>query len=378
MTAEHPGEPGAPDSASTASVASRRKDDHLALAAAQEPASRNAFDDVEIVHHALGAIDVASVRLETEVAGIPWSAPFFINGMTGGSAGTEAVNRALAVAARETGLPIASGSVGVALDAPQFASSFRVLRDENPDGIVIANLGAGRHPDDALRAIELLRADALQVHLNAVQELVMPEGAREFSAWPTLIERIVEVSPVPVIVKEVGFGLSRRTLLQLRDLGVRVADVSGTGGTDFARIENARRERDDFGFLAGYGQSAVECLADARGTVPTLLASGGVRTPLDVVKALALGARAVGVAGTFLRAALAGETRIVEVTRAWRDQVAQLLALLGATEPAGLGETDLLLRGRVREFCDLRGIDAGAFARRGHRAPQQRRHEEDA
>lgn len=378
MDAEAPASADAHGEASRASVASRRKDDHLALAAAQEPAVRNGFDDVEFVHHALAGVDVDRVRLDVDIDGMRWPAPLFVNGMTGGSAGTEAVNRALAVAAREAGLPIASGSVGVALDEPGLAASFRVLRDENPDGVVLANIGAGRSPDDALRAIELLRADALQVHLNAVQETVMPEGSRAFSSWPGLIERIVRVSPVPVIVKEVGFGLSRRTLLELRDLGVRIADVSGNGGTDFARIENARRPHDDFASLAGFGHSAAECLADARGTVPTLLASGGVRSPLDAVKALALGAGAVGVAGTFLRAALDGEARIVALAHAWREQVRQLLAMLGATSPAGLGDSDLLLRGRLREFCDLRGIDAGAYARRGDQPRHDRRDEEDA
>lgn len=370
-------EAGAHGDAGRASVASRRKDDHLALAAAQTTAARNDFDDVEFMHHALAGVDASRVHLGTEIEGMQWNAPLYINGMTGGSASTERINRALASAAREAGLPIASGSVGVALDDPATASSFRVLRDENPSGIVIANLGAGRSPDDALRAVELLQADALQVHLNAVQETVMPEGSREFSAWPSLIERIASVSPVPVIVKEVGFGLSRRTLLELRDLGVRAADVSGNGGTDFARIESARRSRADFDYLAGFGQSTVACLADARGTVPTLLASGGVRTPLDAVKALALGASAVGVAGEFLRAAIEGEDEIVALALAWREQLHQLLALLGATTPERLGVTDLLLRGRVREFCELRGITATDFARRGVRARHDQEHKED-
>ncbi|MGO2111318.1 MAG: type 2 isopentenyl-diphosphate Delta-isomerase [Pseudoclavibacter sp.] len=357
--------------ADAAARAARRKDDHIALAAAQSPAARNDFDDVELLHHALDGIDVDRVDLAVEIDGWSWPAPIYINGMTGGSAASERVNRALAVAAREAGVPIASGSLGVAVDAsraaggrdadadPAITASYRVLRDENPDGIVIANLGAGRGVDDALRSVELLEADALQVHLNPVQETVMPEGSREFSSWPALLEEIVDASPVPVIVKEVGFGLSRRTLLRLRDLGVRIADVAGNGGTDFARIENDRREAGDFDYLAGFGQSAVECLLDARGTVPSILASGGVRTPLDAIRALVLGAGAVGVAGVFLRAALEGEDRAVEVVTAWRDHLRQLHAMLGAATPADLAGRDVLLRGRVREFCELRGIDPG-------------------
>src|SRR5690625_5612612 len=109
-------------------------------------------------------------------------------------------------------MPIGSGSVSVALDEPDTAAGFTVIREENPHGFVMANLGAGRSAQDAVRAVDLLGADALQLHLNAVQETVMPEGSRDFSTWARSVEQIVAACPVPVIVKEVGFGLSRRTL----------------------------------------------------------------------------------------------------------------------------------------------------------------------
>lgn len=356
----------------------RRKDDHLRLAHAQQAQlaqapDRGAFADVEIVHHALDGIDAAQVRLETTVDTLRWTAPLYVNGMTGGTDRTAAVNRDLAIAARETGVAIASGSVGIALDDPSAAEGFRVLRTENPDGFVMANLGIGRSVDEARRAVDLLAADALQIHLNAVQETVMPEGTRDFSRWPGLLEQIVAAVEVPVIVKEVGFGLSPRTLRRLHDMGVRIADVSGTGGTDFLRIENARRpvgaaHRLDYSALTGFGQSAVACLLAAPSPSPHLLASGGVRSPLDVVTALALGAEAVGVAGAFLAPAVSGGAEAATATiRAWLEQTTELMALLGAPTPADLRRTDLLLRGRVAEECRLRGIDAGAFATRRDR-----------
>ncbi|MBP8919431.1 MAG: type 2 isopentenyl-diphosphate Delta-isomerase [Micropruina sp.] len=344
-----------------------RKDDHVRLAAQQrtEPPRRTEFDDVEFLHHALAGTDGGAVDLAVDVAGWRWNTPFYVNGMTGGTDITTRINRQLAIAARETGLPMACGSVSIALDDPAAAVGFRVIREENPDGFVMANLGAGRGGDDARRAVELLGADALQLHLNAVQETVMPEGSRDFSGWERSVESIVAASPVPVIVKEVGFGLSRRTLTRLAELGVRVADVSGTGGTDFMRIENSRRPGQDYAFLSGFGQSALACLLDAPADGPVLLASGGVRNPLDVVKALALGARAVGVAGVFLQAALAdGADTLVPLIRGWLDQTAALCALLGVTEPAGLTSTDVLVRGRLGEFCMLRGVDAPALSQR--------------
>ena len=357
---------------SAPSGSGQRKDDHLRLAHGQQTSAPapNDFDDVQIVHHALAGIDPERVRPGVDVLGHRWSAPLYINGMTGGTDRTARVNRALAIAARETGIAMASGSVAIALDDPSTAPGFRVIRDENPDGFVMANLGIGRSGEEARRAVDLLEADALQIHLNAVQETVMPEGTCDFSRWPQALEEVVAASPVPVLVKEVGFGLSRRTLRLLHDMGVQIADVSGVGGTDFARIENARRPGEDFSFLSGHGQSAVCCLLDAPQDAPLLLASGGVRSPLDVVRSLALGARAAGVAGAFLKAAYEGDAEhTTQVIRGWLTQLTELMGLFGAETPEALGRTDLLLRGRVREFCELSGIDAAAFARRGDLLP---------
>lgn len=355
-----------------------RKDDHVRLAEEQQRTrGASEFDDLDFVHHALGGVSDDAVDLAVQVHTWRWATPFYVNGMTGGTDLTARINRDLAVAARETGMPMACGSVSVALDDadPAVAAGFRVIREENPDGFVMANLGAGRSGEDAVRAVELLEADALQLHLNAVQETVMPEGSRDFSDWRRSVEEVVAASPVPVVVKEVGFGLSRRTLSELAELGVQVADVSGRGGTDFLHIENSRRgpgSGPDYSVLTGFGQSALACLLEAPADAPVLLASGGVRHPVDVVKALASGARAVGVAGTFLKAVLdGGAEALVPLVRDWTEQTAALMALLGARTPADLTGTDLLVRGRLAEFCRLRGVDLLALADRstGGRPP---------
>lgn len=350
-----------------------RKDDHVRLAEQQHSAAgpRTDFDDVEFVHHALGAVSSDQVDLTVGVDQWRWPTPFYVNGMTGGTEKTARINRELAIAAAATGMPIASGSISVALDDPSTAAGFTVLREENPDGFVMANLGAGRSADDAVRAVELLGADALQLHLNAVQETVMPEGSRDFSTWARSVEEIVAACPVPVIVKEVGFGLSRRTLSTLTSLGVRIADVSGKGGTDFLRIENSRRAGGavvDYSVLTGFGQSAPACLLDAPADAPVLLASGGVRDPYDVVKALACGAQAVGVAGVFLKTVLdGGADALVPLVRGWLEQMTALLGLLGARTPAELTQTDLLVRGGLAETCRLRGVDLTGLSHRSER-----------
>src|SRR6266568_5874508 len=280
-----------------------RKDDHVRHAVDQQHQGfpNNDFDSIAFVHHALAGIDRAEVSLGTEFAGTFWQTPLYINAMTGGSESTGKINHQLAIAARETGLAIGSGSMSAYLRDESVAYSYRVLRQENPVGFVIANVNANATIDQARRAVDLLEADALQIHLNAMQEIVMPEGDRDFSHWPRQIEQICTSAPVPVIVKEVGFGLSHKTVELLRNLGVTVADVGGRGGTNFARIENNRRQRTDLSYLADWGQSTACCLlAAADITGIEVAASGGIRSPLDVARALALGARATGVAGHFL------------------------------------------------------------------------------
>ncbi|MWA07979.1 type 2 isopentenyl-diphosphate Delta-isomerase [Streptomyces sp. BA2] len=345
----------------------QRKDDHVRLAAEQQRAhsGSNQFDEVSFVHHALAGIDRPDVSLSTAFAGISWQVPLYINAMTGGSTKTGIINRDLAIAARETGVPLASGSMSAYFKDPSCAGTFSVLRTQNPDGFVLANVNATASVEKAQRAVDLLRADALQIHINTVQETVMPEGDRSFSSWVPQIEKIAAAVDVPVIVKEVGFGLSRETVLTLRDLGVRVADLGGRGGTDFARIENGRREFADYAHLHGWGLSTPASLLDTRDAGIPVLASGGVRNPLDVVRALALGASGVGVSGGFLRTLLDdGVTALIAQITTWLDQLAALQTMLGAPTPADLTRCDLTVHGDLRTFCIDRGIDTRSLARR--------------
>ncbi|QHY93691.1 Isopentenyl-diphosphate delta-isomerase [Streptomyces sp. S4.7] len=354
-------------------MSAQRKDDHVRLAIEQHHghSGHNQFDEVSFVHHALAGIDRPDVSLATEFAGIGWQVPIYINAMTGGSVKTGAINRDLATAARETGVPIASGSMNAYLKDPSCAGTFRVLREENPDGFVMANINATTSVDNARRAVDLLEANALQIHINTAQETPMPEGDRSFSSWGPQIGKIAAALDIPVIVKEVGNGLSRQTLLTLQDLGVRAADVSGRGGTDFARIENGRREHADYAYLRGWGQSTAACLLDAQGLTLPVLASGGVRHPLDVMRALALGARAVGSSAGFLRTLLdGGVPALVEQLTAWLDQLAALQTMLGARTPADLTRCDLLIRGELRDFCANRGIDPRPLAQRSGSRPR--------
>ncbi|WP_075737650.1 type 2 isopentenyl-diphosphate Delta-isomerase [Streptomyces acidiscabies] len=344
-----------------------RKDAHVRFATEQHRrhSGHNQFDDVSFVHHALSGIDRPDVSPATRFGTVAWQVPLYINAMTGGSPRTGAINRDLAIAARETGVAIATGSMSPYFADASLADTFSVMREENPDGFILANVNANATVDKARRAVDLLRADALQIHLNVIQETVMPEGDRSFASWGPRIEEIAAGVDVPVIVKEVGFGLSRETLSRLQEMGVRAADVSGSGGTDFARIENDRRERPDYAYLDGWGQSTAACLLDAQSVGLPLLASGGVRHPLDVVRALALGARAAGASGLFLKTVLdGGAPALITLLLSWIDQITALMTALGARTPAELTRCDLLVHGDLRAFCADREIETRPLATR--------------
>jgi isopentenyl-diphosphate delta-isomerase len=197
--------------------------------------------------------------------------------------------------------------------------------------------------------------------------MIMPEGDRDFTMWLRQIEEISAHVGVPVIVKEVGFGMSRETIGQLIDVGVHTIDVSGKGGTNFAAIENARRTAITYDDLENWGQSTVISLLEAsshRGKAE-FLASGGIKTPLDIVKALSLGAKAAGLSGQFLHMVLSeGPEKTAETIEAWKQQITTVMAMLGKTSVADLARTDLIFQRDILDWCDMRGIDYRHYANR--------------
>lgn len=352
---------------------SNRKDQHVGLASQQ--ASKHSsvdFEETRFVHHSLPERKVEDVSIRTQVAGIEFASPFFVNAMTGGSEKTGVINRWLGVMGHYKKIPLASGSVSAAIKDPSVAKTFSVLRRENPNGIIFANLGAHYDVEDAKRAVDLLEANALQVHLNAPQEIIMSEGDRDFSMWLRHIENLVKDLEVPVIVKEVGFGMSRETIAQLAAIGVETVDVSGTGGTNFAKIENARRTFQEYYFMENWGQSTVTSLVEAMSLPeekrPALIASGGIKHPLDIVKSLALGADLVGLSNYFLQFVKDGhadhlDRAFSEIDRMNR-QIAEIMTLVGASNIAELRQTDMVLGSKVRDWCEAREIDWKAYAKR--------------
>lgn len=346
-----------------------RKDEHLSLAKAFHRERENDFDHIRFVHHSLPEIDLDMADISTAFLGFSFPQPFYINAMTGGSEKTKEVNRQLGIIARETGVMIATGSVSAAVKNPDTADSFSVVRKENPNGVIFANIGAGASLKDAEAAVRLVEADGLQIHLNAPQELVMPEGDRNFSSWLESIEEITTRLKVPVIVKEVGFGMSSETIDQLYQTGVTAVDISGQGGTSFTQIENARRKKRELDFLSDWGQSTVLSLVESSNHQKdmTILASGGIRNSLDIIKCLSLGAKSVGIAGTLLNELLThGLDATIELTRQWEEELQMLYTLLGKRKTSDLLTTDLIFDRSIIDWCESRGIAWQHYAQRNN------------
>lgn len=350
------------------SLAQQRKDDHVNLALEQQSKLQtSAFDDIRFMHHSFSDVKFDQIDTSTQWANTTHRFPFYINGMTGGSTYTKQFNDSLSKLAHETGLAMASGSVSVALKEPEVRDSFTIIRKNNPNGFVMANLGAHHDLENAKRAVDLLEANALQIHLNTPQEVVMPEGDRDFSTWKENIQQIVEGLDVPVIVKEVGFGMSKETMEELISLGVKNIDVSGRGGTNFVNIENDRRDTIDFSLLGEWGQTTPESLLESLSLQKevNILASGGVRSFYDIVKALALGAKATGLSGKLLQTVhLEGVDAATQIVLDWEKAIKHMLLLLNCHNIQELQETQLLLSGPLREYAELRKIDYKYLARR--------------
>lgn len=345
----------------------KRKDEHVQLALADKNPPLSHFDQLLFVHRSLPEMGMKDINLEVRTPDLRLNSPMYINAMTGGSEMTGKINASLAEVAHATGITMAVGSQHAGLRNENVANTYKVVRELNPSGIIFANVGADAPLAFAEKAVDMLEANALQIHINVPQELVMPEGGRDFTGWISQIEETVKSIPVPVIVKEVGFGMSRETISSLYNVGVRYVDVSGRGGTNFIGIENQRREKKEYVYLEDWGQTTPISLLEAHDFMDemTIFASGGIRNPLDIVKALALGAKAVGMAGHMLRTVQNhGVDGAIQEINSWHEQIKVICTMLGVKNVEDLTNVPLIVKDDVRQWCELRGIDCTSLARR--------------
>ena len=327
---------------------SARKADHIRINLDEDVRSglTTGLERYHFVHQALPELDLEEIDLSLSLFGRSLKAPILISSMTGGTDEAGAINRVLARAAQETGIAMGLGSQRAAIEHPELADSFKI-RDVAPDILLLANLGAiqlnyGYGVEHCQRAVEMVEADALILHLNPLQEAVQPEGNTNFAGLLKKIENVCKKIAVPVIAKEVGWGISEQAARQLVDAGIAAIDVAGAGGTSWAQVEMHRAQNDSQARLAAafvnWGIPTANAITNVYHVVPEIpiFASGGLRTGLDIAKCIALGASLGGMAGPFLKAA----TRSLEDTIFAVQEVAREIQV--TMFAAGVGDLDEL------------------------------------
>jgi isopentenyl-diphosphate delta-isomerase len=301
------------------------------------------FEGIRFLPEALPELSEQDIDITTEFCGLTLQAPLLINAVTGGTRWGAKVNAQLAEVAKRTDIPLAVGSQRIALDNPRLESTFTIVRQVYPKGIIFANLGADCGADQARRAVEMIQAHGLQLHLNAAQELAMQEGDRSFY-WQKAIETIVKQLTVPVIAKEVGCGMTGTTARRLLESGVAAVDIGGLGGTNFVLIEHKRRGC-RWSPMVDWGLSTPKSLLSVLQCNPKadVCATGGIRSGVDMGKALACGARICGIAKPVLQAVVSGGIGAgVRLIHRYLAQLRSIMVLVGARDLSSLRKKPLI------------------------------------
>lgn len=344
---------------------SDRKRSHLELCLTEEveyTGKTTLLEEVDLVHDALPELAADEVDVATELLGKRLRAPLLITGMTGGTEEAAAINRALAEVAERHGIAFGLGSQRAMQRTPDLAWTFAV-RQHAPTTLVLANLGlvqaAAQPTDDVERLARAVGADAVCIHLNPAQELIQPGGDRDFRGGLATLARLARDLPLPVVVKETGCGISRRVGERLAAAGIRTVDVSGAGGTSWVKVEALRAagpERELGRLFADWGVPTAASLLGLRGLALDPIASGGIRSGLDVAKAIALGARAAGVALPIYRAfRTGGPVAAGEFIQGLIAGLKTAMVLTGSRDLNALQAVPVVLGRRLREWVVAAG-----------------------
>ncbi len=333
---------------------SSRKSDHIRINLEEDVSSglTTGLERWRFPNQALPELDLQDIRTDQVFLKKSISAPLLISSMTGGTESATQINQRLAEAAQHNGIAMGVGSQRAAIEDPKLASSF-AIRKFAPDILLFANLGAvqlnyGYDLEQCTRAVEMIAADALVLHLNALQEALQPEGDTNFT---NLLQKISEVAsklPVPVIVKEVGWGISGDTARRLVEVGVAVIDVAGAGGTSWSQVELHRAEDEQARRIAAtfidWGIPTADAIIDVRKSLPDIpiIASGGLRNGLDAAKCIALGADCTAMAGPYLRSAAQSPEALQSTIEGIIRELKVTMFACGARDIAALKQVQLL------------------------------------
>lgn len=328
----------------------QRKKDHVSLTTSGEVDYQipTGFEQYRFVHNALPEVNVEDVSTEADLLGRTFSFPLFISSMTGGYTDAGAANAIIAEFCEKYNLPFGVGSQRIMLEDPDAVSSFSVVREKAPNAFIAANIGGaqlvgGFSNEERDLLVDSIKANAIIVHLNPLQELIQPEGDRKFKGIEKGIAQLCADSSIPVIVKETGAGISGDVAVRLIEAGVEVVDVSGAGGTSWAKVENERasNENPDDSFN-NWGLSTIECINQVTELKKKhdfeLIASGGIRSSHDIAKSFCLGADFAATAQPVIKAVVNdGSEGLKNLYQNWKQQLVKILTLLGCV---GISELD--------------------------------------
>ena len=356
-----------------------RKAEHISICLDEKAQARKVttgFEDIQFVHRALPEVDKAKIDVSTTVFGHKFSAPLIVGAMTGGTAEATRINAAIAEAVETLQLGMGVGSQRAAIENPKLAETFSVARKKAPNAFLIANIGGiqlvhGYGVKEVKQAVEMIDADAVAVHLNALHEAVQPEGQTSFKGVLAKICEVAGEIDKPVIVKETGAGIAAEDAKKLERAGVKAIDVDGAGGTSFAAVEYYRSEAGSVQRFLGdvfwdWGIPTAVSLVETAQTVKIpVIASGGVRSGMDVAKSLALNACLGSVCQPALEAAVKGAKATEQLLSRLIDELRNVMFLVGARKVEDLAKTPVVVTGKTAEWLKTRGFNVEDYARRG-------------
>jgi isopentenyl-diphosphate delta-isomerase len=356
----------------------KRKADHIKICLEQNAQAKKAtsgFEDINLIHRALPEIDKKQIDLSTTFLGKKFSAPIIVGAMTGGTEQATQINASIAEAVEKLHLGMGIGSQRVAIEDQKLEKTFAIARKKAPTAFLIANIGGvqfvhGYGLKEVKKIVEMIDADAVAVHLNALQEAVQPEGQTNFKGVLAKIKEIASALDKPVIVKETGAGVSAEDAKALEAAGVKAIDVGGVGGTSFAAVEYYRSSNKKERFLGeafwDWGiPTAVSLIETAQTVKLPLIASGGVRSGTGVAKALALNASLAGVSQPILQTAVKGVKETEDKLSCLIEELRNVMFLVAAEKISDLAETPVVITGKTAQWLQARGFNLEKYARRG-------------
>jgi isopentenyl-diphosphate delta-isomerase len=352
----------------------KRKAEHIRICLQEKAQAKTVtagFENVRFVHRALPEVDRKDISLSTSFLNHNFSAPLIVGAMTGGTEEAIKINQNIAEAVEKLGLGMGLGSQRAAIEIPSLEKTYSVARKAAPNAFLIANLGGvqlvhGYGIKEVRKVIEMIDADAVAIHLNALQEAVQPEGQTNFKGVLAKIGEVAGELDKPVIVKETGAGISAEDAKALKNAGVAAIDVGGVGGTSFAAVEYYRgntalgEEFWDWGI-----PTAASIVEVAQASKLPVIASGGVRSGNDIAKSIALGASIASIIQPVLETAVKGSKETEELLSGLIDELRTVMFLVGAENVAGLAQVPLVILGESAEWLKTRGFNIEGYSRRG-------------